>query len=189
MFDTPVDMIPKSLLSEGSAMLRALVEDFSDWAEVVVPIDSRLPNPLDDFETLAKNQIHCITMSKPSPPISTWIAAAHDCDAAIVIVPETDQLLTKTITMMRSAGIKVLAPGSSTVATFTDKWKTAKWLHGLGVPHPDVWSLEGHRNRPVVSRHTNSSSQSSVPASMTSGDQCWVKTPERLWRDGYPSLR
>ncbi|SMP63357.1 Predicted ATP-dependent carboligase, ATP-grasp superfamily [Neorhodopirellula lusitana] len=211
MYDTPVDTIPPSLLREGTAMLRSIVDDLSRWADVCTPVDPRLPHLIDELNQGAIAQrwegasgeaggdlasviasegnvavqesgsVQTITMKEDASPLAAWVEAALQCDATIVVVPETDQLLTKVVTMMRGAGVHVLAPSNAVIATMSDKWQTAKWLHREGIPHPDAWSLDVKRAKPVASRIVTTLTQPPTPNSC--GDQCWVKP-----RDGCGAM-
>ncbi len=137
MFDTPPNAIPESLLGEGGSMWRALVEDFSEWASVCTPVDPRLKFPVFDTPN-----IDVVAMEPCAAPWNQWIAAARQCDFAVVVIPENDALLTKGISLMRAAGIEVLAPGGNAIGLSGDKWATAKWLHGEDIAHPDTWCVE-----------------------------------------------
>ncbi|MCM2372432.1 ATP-grasp domain-containing protein [Aporhodopirellula aestuarii] len=137
MFDTPPHAIPDSLLGEGSSMWRAMVEDFSRWAHVRTPVDPRLKFP--KFDT---PNIEVVAMETCPAPWSQWISVASGCDFAVVIIPENDGLLTKGISLMRAAGIEVLAPNGNAIGLTGDKWATAKWLHKEDIAHPVTWCIE-----------------------------------------------
>lgn len=150
MLDTPVEAIPESLLREGTAMWRALVDDVSGWANVRTPVDPRLtlPPSTSSFPTSASSaapRVEAVPMQPCAEPWVGWIAAARNCDMALVIIPETDGLLTKGITLLRAAGVTVLAPTGKAIGLTADKWATAKWLHQNDIAHPTTWSLEQRR--------------------------------------------
>ncbi len=137
MFNTPIHAIPESLLREGTGMWRSLVDDFAAWTRVCTPIDPRLSLPLPKSPNVT-----IVNMETCAAPWAGWIEAASRCDAAVVIIPESDGLLTKGISLLRASGIEVLAPSGSAIGLTADKWATAKWLHAEGIAHPDTWSLE-----------------------------------------------
>jgi predicted ATP-grasp superfamily ATP-dependent carboligase len=137
MFDTPAHAIPESLLREGTAMWRSLVDDFAAWTRVCTPIDPRLSLPLPNSPNVT-----FVNMENCAAPWAGWIEAASRCDVAVVIIPESDGLLTKGISLLRASGIEVLAPSGAAIGLTADKWATAKWLHAEGIAHPDTWSLE-----------------------------------------------
>ena len=151
MLDTPLDTVSKSLLREGMAMWQALVTDLAGWASVRTPVDPRLPQLSGDISALA-GQLETVPMQPCAELWGGWIEIARECDVAIVIIPETDGLLTKGITLLRAAGIQVLAPTGTAIGLTADKWATAKWLHQNNIAHPDTWSLERRRNG-IAERH------------------------------------
>lgn len=153
MYDTPLEHIPTSLLREGTAMWRALLEDVSVWATVVTAVDPRMS--LEHEEST-----EFWSMRLDSPPWQEWAEIALTCDAAIVVAPETDSLLIKAITRLRTAGVLVLAVGNAALGVTSDKWQTAKWMHREGIPHPETWSLDPDTLEPVCSRPLASLPQS-----------------------------
>jgi len=140
MFDTPVDAINGPLLGEAVAMWGCLVEDVLAWGQVCTPIDPRLSLSLPDHDRIQSHPMQpCLA------PWEQWIKLARDCEFAILVIPETDGLLTKGISLMRAAGIEVLAPNGAAIGVSADKWASAKWLHHEGIAHPDTWSLDRQR--------------------------------------------
>lgn len=156
MLDTPVGAIPESLLREGTAMWRALVDDVAEWADVRTPVDPRLSLPASALTPAAASRIEPVVMQPCTEPWAAWIAAARDCDMALVIAPETNGLLTKGVALMRAAGIEVLAPTGAAIGLTADKWSSAKWLHHNNIAHPDTWALERHRAGSADRQYTRS---------------------------------
>ncbi|TWT56345.1 ATP-grasp domain-containing protein [Allorhodopirellula solitaria] len=152
MLDTPLDAIPPSLLREGTAMWRAIVDDVAQWAIVQTPVDPRLSLPESSLQPSDQTAVQTVVMQPCAEPWVGWIDAARDCEFALVVIPESDDLSTKGISLMRAAGIHVLAPTGGAIGLTVDKWSTAKWLHQHDIAHPDTWSLEPHR-RGTAGRH------------------------------------
>ncbi len=123
-----LDAIPASLRKEGAAMLRAVVSDLSEFARVTVPLDSRFDLDVDAAEV--------IPVSLTSPVYGQWVAAAKNCDAAIIIAPESDGILAKSVAMLRACGIDVIAGSGDFLRVASDKSQTAKCLLAAGVAHP-----------------------------------------------------
>lgn len=136
MAGTPLAAIPSTLLSEGEQMWRSIVEDFSKWAMVRTPVDTRLDLRYEHAGVEKINIRRCVT------PWEQWIQAARDCDVSLVIIPESDGLLSQGIAMLRASKIDVLAPVANAIRVASDKWATAKWLHRAGIAHPETWTLE-----------------------------------------------
>ena len=126
--DTDLDSIPASLRLEGTAMLRAIVTDLSEFAQTIVPIDSRMNVAVDPTET--------ITIDREVPLWNQWLQAAKDCDAAIIVAPESEGVLAKGVAMLRAGGIDVVASSGDFLRIASDKFLTAKTLLARGVAHP-----------------------------------------------------
>ena len=124
----PIDQVPLSLRQEGAAMLRAIVADLAQVADVVVQLDPR-------FDTEC-NEAHVVYNDPAEATLGQWIAAASDCDAALIIAPENDGVLAKAVGMLRSSGVDVIAGSGDFLRLASDKLLTARTLHAAGVAHP-----------------------------------------------------
>ncbi len=118
-------------------MLRAIVSDLSEFAQTVVPLEPRLGVSVDATETAAMNPKLSLW--------SQWIAAARDCDAALIIAPESDGVLAKAAAMLRAGGIDVIASSGDFLRVASDKLLTAKTLWAAGVAHPLYMALSDQR--------------------------------------------
>ncbi|TWU37357.1 ATP-grasp domain-containing protein [Novipirellula artificiosorum] len=132
-----LDKVPSSLRTEGSAMLRAIVADLSDFAKVTVPLDTRIDLDLDRADIIA--------MRPDVALFGQWVAAARDCDAAIIVAPENDGILAKSVAMLRAAGVDVIAGSGDFLRVASDKLQTAKLLLSCGVAHPYYVALSDTR--------------------------------------------
>lgn len=130
LVSTPLDDIAPSLRREGAAMLRALTEDLSEVAEVVVAVDWRLTESFDG------GRLDIRPISQTVGIWHQWISAAARCEKAILVAPEIDGTLAKGVAMLRAAGIDVVACSGEFLRAASDKWLTAKTLLGAGVAHP-----------------------------------------------------
>lgn len=132
-----LDSIPKSLRMEGEAMLRAIVSDLSEVAETVVPLDPRF-----EIETQASRTIN----ADPDQPLwAQWVAAAAECDSALIVAPESDGILAKGVAMLRAGGVDVIAGSGDFLRVASDKVRTAKVMLAAGVAHPISMSLSDRR--------------------------------------------
>lgn len=127
-----VDEIPGGLRREGHAMLSALVEDASRVADIVVPVDPRLAPAFDGVSNVTPFRIDPLQPLWPQ-----WIKAAADCDAAIVVAPESNGILAKGVAMLRAGGLNVIAGSGDFLRVASDKVQTARVLHAASVNHPD----------------------------------------------------
>ena len=133
----PLDEIPSGLRMEGEAMLRAIVSDLSQVAATVVPLDSRFHIELDAGETFDTN---------PEQSVWTdWVAAAAECDAALIVAPESNGILAKGVAMLRAAGVDVIAGSGDFLRVASDKLQTAKVMLGAGVAHPMYVALSDRK--------------------------------------------
>ena len=133
----PIDDIAPSLRTEGQAMLRAIVADLSKVAETVVPLDARFDAPTEATTI--------VTTHAETPLWGQWVAAAKDCDSAIIVAPESDGILAKGVAMLRAAGVDVIAGSGDFLRVASDKLQTAKVMLGAGVAHPVSMALSDRR--------------------------------------------
>ncbi|WP_145217830.1 ATP-grasp domain-containing protein [Stieleria sp.] len=135
--DQAIDQIPPSLRKEGEAMLRALVEDLSAFSETTVVLEDR-------FE-VSVNATHTVAFDAERPLWAQWVSAAKDCDAALIIAPESDGLLAKGVASLRSSGVDVIAGSGDFLRVASDKLLTAQVLHSSGVAHPPYIAVGDER--------------------------------------------
>ncbi|MDF1840442.1 MAG: ATP-grasp domain-containing protein [Rubripirellula sp.] len=134
-----IQEIPTSLRLEGAAMLGAVATDLSAFAEVVVPLDPR-------FSDVAPESAHVVSVDPQETLWGNWIKAAEDCDAAVVIAPESDGMLAKGVAMLRAGGVNVIAGSGGFLRVASDKELTAKRLLAAGVAHPPFMTLAERKN-------------------------------------------
>lgn len=125
-------------------MIEALVADLAEFAEVVTLIDPRMVDQRTDSfpEGAVDRREFCIDQ----PLWPQWIAAANDCDAALIIAPESDGALAQGVAMLRAAGIDVVAGSGDFLRTASDKLLTAKAMIAAGVSHPLFLSTSERRH-------------------------------------------
>lgn len=140
--DHPVDQLPSGMKQEGEAMLRAIVEDLSAFSETTVILDDRFEIALDCN--------HQVSFDPDRPFWAQWVAAAKECDAALIIAPESDGELAKGVAMLRSSGVDVVAGSGDFLRVASDKLLTAQVLHSSGVAHPPYIAVEDERMVGVV---------------------------------------
>lgn len=105
-----------SLLREGAAMLRAVLDDLAACPGIVpVPVQAR----------------------------SQVAAFAHTCEAAVVIAPELDDILASFAYWFETVPCRLLGPDGDAVRLTADKLALADHLRRAGVPTPETRSLDG----------------------------------------------
>ena len=123
-------------------MLRAVVEDLSEFCEPTVVIEDRFDIPLACRQRISYD---------PSGQLwAQWVKAAKDCDAALIIAPESDGILAKGVAALRSSGIDVIAGSGDFLRVASDKLLTAQVLHVAGVAHPPYIAVGDERMVGVV---------------------------------------
>lgn len=145
--DQPLETVPSGLRREGAAMLTAIVSDLAEVAEVKVTLDPRLEI---GFETVAVS-VEAIDPSLPLWP--QWVAAAADCDSALIVAPESDGVLAQSVAMLRAGGIDVIAGSGEFLRVASDKLLTAKVLTAAGVNHPPYMTLTDRRGLRILKDH------------------------------------
>lgn len=124
--------IDPSLRAEGAAMLSALAADASKCAELSIPIDPRIC-PTLPMATLHGMDVHL-------PLWGQWVRAAQGCDAAILIVPESNGTLAKAVGILRAAGVNVIASTGDFLRATSDKYQTSRIFNASAVPHPITYN-------------------------------------------------
>lgn len=129
--------LPSTLLAEGSAMLAALVADFSaiDGCRVSVLKDMRL-----DHLSLPGGEVIEVHSSAHRRDALAEVAAA--ADHTLIIAPEFDNILAASHALAREAGANLLAPTAAFVALAADKHHSARCCHDAGIRTPPAIVLE-----------------------------------------------
>jgi predicted ATP-grasp superfamily ATP-dependent carboligase len=122
--------LPASLAAEGRAMLRAVLADLSAWGRVrtCATVDVRMPG-LD----LAADRLVPLA---PARHMSTLEELALECDAAIVIAPESEGVLTRITKRLESLNVPLLGATSGAVSAAGDKWQCYQLFCENTIPTP-----------------------------------------------------
>lgn len=135
--------LPESLLREGLAMVQAAAADAAG-VEGVAPAllrDLRLPS-------LSAEGGEIVEVASRSEHDAAIQELASEADAVLVIAPETDGVLLKTVQRMEASGARLLSPGAELVAVAGDKQRTGDALQAAGVPAPTARRLEPDQRLP-----------------------------------------
>jgi len=121
---------PAPLAAEATAILRALLRDFSAWGRlrVVATWDDRDPAP-----TLPADEVVPIRASSYREDLA---AVARRCGAALVVAPETGGALERTTRLMEAVDVLVVGSPSWAVAAAADKARCPDRLATAGVACP-----------------------------------------------------
>ena len=114
--------LPPSLLCEGTLMRDALLADFSEIADVEIftTYDTRV--------SLPKHTSVAMPVDVTTNVMELWQKLLHDCDAALLIAPESDGILSQLTQLIESIAVKNLGCKLAAVTLFTDKYSTYQAL-------------------------------------------------------------
>jgi len=132
--------LDSGLLTEGAAMLRAIVEDVHTSGEdVVVMLDERVPFDLP-------GRVVRVSATSHESAREAFNQTIAEVDAALVIAPEHDGLLSTAIERVESAGVLNLGSSSEAIRVCSDKHALGLRLSdgGLPVPYGVLGLLEVH---------------------------------------------
>jgi len=122
--------LDSGLVTEGAAMLRAIVEDVhASGEDVVVMLDERVPLDLPGRVVRASATSH----ESAREAFDQTIA---DVDAALVIAPEHNGLLSTAMERVENAGVLNLGSSSEAIRVCSDKHALGLRLSDGGLPVP-----------------------------------------------------
>lgn len=129
--------LPESLLREGEAMWRAVLEDAGALAdvEVVTTRDSRLP------EVLLPG-VRIIPVESAAQERELFETLARGADAVLLIAPELEGHLETRLAWLHEWGCGEGLSACEPVALTADKWKFAEFCREQNLPHPPTWLLD-----------------------------------------------
>ena len=115
----------RDLQREGLAMRDAVADDLGSVATVTMPSPIEVPAGGNGGGSLSMLSRH-------------WSqhAMRGRVDAALIIAPESDGILSALVRTLRREGVRVLAMSDSMTDTWSHKWSTARWLAQQDVVHP-----------------------------------------------------
>ena len=118
---------PSSLADEGAAMLRAALRDFSMVAEPFTIADQRF---LPRLEGAGEVRTICKT------PVDAYAEALEECEAALIIAPESGGALSRYTSMAEFRGVRNLGCRAEAMECAGNKLLFARRMDELGIPHP-----------------------------------------------------
>lgn len=118
-------------------MLCALLADFRAWDQIhtVTTLDTRLNKSLAGANAMTLPADEVVTVS-PGQYDAIFSSLVASSDAALIIAPETDGVLTKLSAMVESAGIPLLGSRPAATAIAGDKVACYQRFLEAGLPTP-----------------------------------------------------
>jgi predicted ATP-grasp superfamily ATP-dependent carboligase len=124
--------LPPGLVGEGSAILWALLSDFQAWgaASTITTLDARLWARRAD---LPGGEIVPVA---PADYEADFRSILAQCDAALIVAPETGGILARLSAMTVKAGVPLLGCSPKAVALAGDKAACDRLFRKAGLPTP-----------------------------------------------------
>lgn len=127
------------LLNEGRQMLQCLASGFAEQgATVYSAVDQRLVTSENSWPCDAFAHVEPVPYIEHAEQlIDIWIDVAKDCEVAIVVAPEIDQLLQNVLSeMRRRSSCELLNCSPPFLDLACDKWKFARHCQRSHISHP-----------------------------------------------------
>jgi tyramine---L-glutamate ligase len=144
--------LPDSLAKEGALMRDALLRDLSELPyEIITTIDARVKNdarqpqglspqniPAEAGYSCVKPNIHAAYRAVPIKDNAwqVWQGLISECDAVLVIAPETDDVLLKFAQLTHDLGKVWLGCSLDAIEVTSNKLKTYEFLKAHDIPVP-----------------------------------------------------
>jgi tyramine---L-glutamate ligase len=133
----PEGEMPAGLASEALGMLWAVLEDFRRWGAVrtITALDPRFEERVPGLnrKTLPADEVVC---ALPGKHEEIYLSLLERCDAALVIAPETDGILTVMTDLAEAAGVNLLGSSASAISTAGNKATCARLFDLAKLPAP-----------------------------------------------------
>ena len=133
----------EALASLGFSMLAAVLNDFKELPSLYIATVIHTSNRNHMAQFIADRVQVSWTGEGGETCCDQYERVVADCDAVLVIAPETGGLLAKLIGIAEDRGKIVFGPTAKAAALVSDKGETTKLLasHGLPVPRSEILSF------------------------------------------------
>jgi predicted ATP-grasp superfamily ATP-dependent carboligase len=128
----PEDELPPGLVGEGYAILWALLSDFQAWgaARTITTLDTRLWPRRDKLPASE------IVALRPAEYEAGFQSILSQCDAALIVAPETGGVLARLSAKAQKAGTHLLGCSPKAIALAGDKAACDRIFRKAGLPTP-----------------------------------------------------
>lgn len=132
----PFDNGLANFLEQGHSMLLPLCEDLiAAGHNVVVPVDCHVDVRLPSL-------VETINVSLDTDLQELLCGEAEQCDAVIVIAPESHHCLESILEWLEPFSDKLVSPHLEFVQLTGNKWKCSSFLRKHGIPVPRTWKVQ-----------------------------------------------
>jgi tyramine---L-glutamate ligase len=133
----PAGELPAGLAAEALGILWALLADFRNWGAVrtITTLDPRFENRVPGLNrtTLPADEVVSVN---PGGHLEAYLSLLKQCDAVLVIAPETDGVLSKLTAHVEKAGKPLLCSSASASATAGNKAICGRLFCDAELPTP-----------------------------------------------------
>jgi tyramine---L-glutamate ligase len=149
----PEGELPAGLPAEALGMLWAALQDFRNWGAVrtITAIDARFERivPGLDRHTLPADKVVC---ALPGNHEDVYLSILKECDAVLIIAPETDGILAWLTAQAEAEGKCLLCSCSTAVAAAGNKATTGRLFDLANLPAPETRTASFFTAAHVASR-------------------------------------
>ncbi|MEJ2109693.1 MAG: ATP-grasp domain-containing protein [Acidobacteriota bacterium] len=150
----PTGHLPGGIADEALAMLWAVLTDFRRWGAVhtVTVLDDRFGDYIPGLnrKTLPADEVCCAT---PENQKEVFLSLLQRCDAALIIAPETDGILSRLSAEVESSEKTLLGSASSAVSLSGDKEVCGGVFEQANLSTPRTGITRVKHVEDVVKRH------------------------------------
>lgn len=120
------ERIPDTLATEGLLMLKALLQDLSEIANIklIVMLDIRFADSISEYA----EAIEIVTIDEHQSVLETFQKHVERCDAVWPVAPEMNNILFDLTRMIEHLGKRLLSSSSEAVAITSNKLETFRHL-------------------------------------------------------------
>ena len=134
----PAGPLPRGLAAEALGMLWALLTDFHSLSvRTITAFDTRFEHHVPGLcrETLPADEV---ASALPGAYQSVYLSLLARCDAALIIAPETNGILSELTSQAEAAGKTLLGSSSSAAALAGDKAACSRIFAQADLPSPET---------------------------------------------------
>jgi tyramine---L-glutamate ligase len=148
----PAGELPDGLAAEALGMLWALLRDFRSWGAVrtVAALDPRFENRISGLNraTLPADEVVRVN---PEIHLETYLSLLEQCDAVLVIAPETNGVLSEMTAHAESAHKPLLCSSAAAAATAGNKALCSRLFCSANLPTPTT-RITGFDAAPLIAQ-------------------------------------
>ncbi|CCE24113.1 ATP-grasp domain-containing protein [Methylotuvimicrobium alcaliphilum] len=141
------ERIPDTLATEGLLMLKALLQDLSEIADIklIVMLDTRFADSISEYA----GAIEIVPIDAHQSVLETFQKQVVRCDAVWSVAPEINNILFDLTRMIERLGKRLLSSSSEAVAITSNKLETFRYLTQHRIETVPSEPFIPHRFQPI----------------------------------------